>query len=191
MRKMLTMLALALTAALAIGTATVLAHDGSDDNGEHAAACVQAPGSTGDDKRLAREGEGTSGDDNESGDQGDDNINGHEGDDEIDGHHGDDDLCGDKGDDDLNGGPGNDDLDGGPGNDTIKGGTGDDSEQGDSGKDDLTGGPGSDVLSSGSGNDRIHSRDGRRDRIRCGRGHDVVTADRKDRVSGCERVKRS
>jgi hypothetical protein len=29
-------------------------------------------------------------------------------------------------------------------------------------------------------------RDGKRDRVNCGRGHDSASVDRKDRVRGCE-----
>ncbi len=49
---------------------------------------------------------------------------------------------------------------------------------------------GRDCVRGGSGNDRVFARDGARDRIKCGRGRDVVFADRRDRVKGCERVKR-
>jgi hypothetical protein len=49
---------------------------------------------------------------------------------------------------------------------------------------------GRDCVRAAKGNDRIFARDGVRDRIKCGRGRDVVFADRRDRVKGCERVKR-
>lgn len=49
---------------------------------------------------------------------------------------------------------------------------------------------GKDCVRAGKGNDRILARDGARDRIRCGRGRDVVFADRRDRAKGCERVRR-
>jgi hypothetical protein len=49
---------------------------------------------------------------------------------------------------------------------------------------------GRDCVRAGKGNDRIFTRDGTRDRIKCGRGRDLVYADRRDRVKGCERVKR-
>ena len=49
---------------------------------------------------------------------------------------------------------------------------------------------GRDCVRAGRGNDRIKARDGTRDRIRCGRGRDVAFVDRRDRVKGCERVRR-
>ncbi len=82
-------------------------------------------------------------------------------------------LYGQAGDDRLSGGPGADRLFGGPGRDR------------------LSGGPGADRFSGGAGADRISARDGRRERISCGSGRDIVTADRNDRVArDCERVTR-
>jgi Tol biopolymer transport system component len=46
--------------------------------------------------------------------------------------------------------------------------------------------PGGDIISAGAGDDRIHARNGHRDRVICGSGHDTVWADRSDRLSGCE-----
>ena len=69
----------------------------------------------------------------------------------------------------------------GAGSDRVEGGAGSDLLQGGSGRDRLTG---------GAGNDRINARDGRRDTVRCGRGNDRVTADRRDRAIGCERIAR-
>ena len=54
----------------------------------------------------------------------------------------------------------------------------------------MTGGRGNDIVTGGSGNDAISVRDGRRDRVNCGRGRDRVRADRRDRLRGCERVRR-
>jgi len=63
--------------------------------------------------------------------------------------------------------------------------------KGNSGKDRIVGSTGRDVVSGGSGSDRIDVRDGKRDRVNCGRGRDTVIADSKDRVSdNCERVVR-
>jgi hypothetical protein len=43
----------------------------------------------------------------------------------------------------------------------------------------------------GGANDRINSRDKRRETVRCGKGkRHRVTADRKDKLRGCERVRR-
>jgi Tol biopolymer transport system component len=69
--------------------------------------------------------------------------------------------------------PGPDCLDGGPGNDTLNGGTG------------------ADRLVGGAGNDLLLARDGGRDDVNCGSGRkDRAQADKKDRVRGCEKVKR-
>src|SRR5919199_124970 len=103
-RRMLMLLALAALAAMAIGTATVLADDGSDDNGSGDTTACTAPqqGDTSsgrDDRVLFREDSGTRGDDNEQGTSGDDNEQGDEGNDELNGEAGDDHLDGDQGDD--------------------------------------------------------------------------------------------
>jgi hypothetical protein len=49
---------------------------------------------------------------------------------------------------------------------------------------------GGDVLAAGAGNDVVHARNSRRDTISCGTGRDTVYADRTDRLSGCEVVRR-
>jgi hypothetical protein len=72
-------------------------------------------------------------------------------------------IFGRKGNDLLSGGPGSDLLDGGPGRDLIYGG----------GEDDV-----------------IRARDGQRDEIDCGGGHDRAVVDRKDSLAGCEVVQR-
>jgi hypothetical protein len=107
-------------------------------------------------------------------------LSGLAGNDRLDGAGGDDCVLGDTGDDRLSGGPGNDDVRGLAGNDLVRG---------DAGNDQLSGGPGSDHLSGGSGNDTIDAADGRRDWVSCGAGRDSVTADRGDRLSGCEAKK--
>jgi hypothetical protein len=59
------------------------------------------------------------------------------------------------------------------------------------GTDDIHPGAGRDRVAAGAGPDVIYARDGYRDVISCGRGRDLVIADRKDKVSGdCERVRR-
>ena len=90
-------------------------------------------------------------------------------------------LFGDTGNDRLFGSGRNDRLFGGRGNDLLFGGRGNDL---------LVGGRGRDSLSGGRGRDRINSRDGRRDTVNCGPGRDRLTRDRRDRVRGCERVRR-
>lgn len=77
------------------------------------------------------------------------------------------------------------------GNDRLYGLAGNDRLFGGSGNDRLFGGTGRDLLDGGTGNDVISARDRARDTIRCGRGHDTVTADRIDAVArDCERVTR-
>ena len=97
----------------------------------------------------------------------------------------------------LTGLDGNDILYGLAGDDCLDGGLGNDRLAGDDGNDRLTGGEGNDIISAGSGvdtvdagagNDRINVRDRKRDRVDCGPGRDRVTADRGDRLRGCERV---
>ena len=68
--------------------------------------------------------------------------------------------------------PERDRLFGGPGNDRI---------QADYGRD---------LVSGGSGRDDIFSRDGARDLVTCGAGRDRALVDDRDRVRGCETVKR-
>jgi uncharacterized repeat protein (TIGR01451 family) len=117
-------------------------------------------------------------------------LHGFLGGDEIKGFLGDDCLFGDIGDDFLDGGPGNDFLSGGRGNDRENGGPGDDTVNGDGGRDTLNGGTGNDTLNGGTGNDTIKARDRTRDKVDCGPGKDKVVADRKDKLTGCELVKR-
>ena len=91
----------------------------------------------------------------------------------------------------LKGRGGNDRLIGGAGDDCLSGGGGKDRVSGGGGKDKLTGGKGVDRLDGGAGNDVVNSRDKRRETVRCGKGRrDRVIADKKDRLRGCERVKR-
>jgi hypothetical protein len=110
--------------------------------------------------------------------------------DQLDGGPGGETLVGRAGADRLRGFDGDDCLDGGNGNDSLWGGKGNDTLNGRGGKDSIDGGPGADVLIGGPGNDVIGARDGEPDIITCGNGRDSVRADRADRVSGCERVRR-
>ncbi|MEA2375588.1 MAG: hypothetical protein QOD53_2051 [Thermoleophilaceae bacterium] len=102
--------------------------------------------------------------------------------DRILGGRGNDVISGLEGDDCLYGQSGRDRLKGGPGNDTLKGGKGADRSKG---------GPGKNKIDGGSGNDRIDSRNGVKEKVRCGKGRDTVRADRKDKLRGCERVRRA
>jgi len=119
-----------------------------------------------------------------------DRLFGGRGNDRLSGEAGRDRLRGEAGRDRLRGGLGRDRLAGGSGRDRLRGGPASDIVGGGSGADRLSGGAARDLIIGGSGNDRINAIDGRRDRIRCGRGRDRVLADRADAVAGCERVRR-
>jgi hypothetical protein len=100
-------------------------------------------------------------------------------------------LVGFGGNDVLIGLAGDDCLSGGIGSDTLAAGAGNDTLAGDAGNDILRGDSGTDRFAGGAGNDTINSRDGRRETVDCGLGsRDRVTADRVDRVVGCEIVRR-
>ena len=75
------------------------------------------------------------------------------------------------------------------GADIIHGSSSDDSLAGGAGADEVYGEEGQDLLLGGTGDDFIEAADGVRDRIGCGSGSDVVSADSKDLVaSDCETV---
>ncbi len=113
---------------------------------------------------------------------GNDVIRGGRGRDCLTGGVGNDRLLGERDGDKLSGGPGRDRLSGQPGADLLNGARGNDR---------LVGGTGPDRLNGGPGNDFISARRGSRDTVRCGGGRrDVAVVDRRDRVSGCERVRR-
>lgn len=134
--------------------------------------------------------DGGAGNDRLAGGSGNDNLAGAAGADKLSGGSGKDRLAGGAGKDGLNAGAGNDRLDGGAGNDVIDGGSGDDALKGGAGNDRISGGTGRNSFSGGTGNDSIAAANGRRERINCGPGRDRVTADRTDRLTGCERVSR-
>ena len=94
------------------------------------------------------------------------------------------------GNDRVLGGGGPDCLEGQAGNDVLLGQAGSDRLVGGPGADRLVGGAGQNSVSGGRGNDRVNAANGVRDRVDCGRGRDAVTADRTDRLRGCERVRR-
>jgi hypothetical protein len=97
-------------------------------------------------------------------------------------------ITGTKGKDVLSGGKGEDCISGGPGNDTLSGGDGADSLSGGAGNDAIDGGKGRNKISGGAGNDAINAANHSRDTVNCGSGRDKVTADRMDRLRGCEHV---
>ena len=124
-----------------------------------------------------------------------DRILGGDGDDQIEALLGPDAVFGQDGDDRLVGEAAGAERPGPRGNpgeaDTLSGGAGNDHLIGGYGPDRITGGSGIDRISGGDENDTIGVRDGSRDKVRCGRGRDTVTADRGDSVSrDCERVRR-
>jgi Ca2+-binding RTX toxin-like protein len=104
-------------------------------------------------------------------------------------------MAGRAGDDVLISGAGNDDVNGGTGDDVITTGAGDDVIN------DTTGAITrsvtasaaaarfSNVIDAGAGKDRINSFNRKRDKVKCGKGKDRVTADKFDKLIGCEKVK--
>lgn len=76
------------------------------------------------------------------------------------------------------------------GNDRINGLGGNDVIAADAGRDRVAGGKGRDRMFGGAGRDRLAGRDRARDRINGGKGRDRGTADRRDRVTGVERLRR-
>jgi hypothetical protein len=100
-------------------------------------------------------------------------------------------IFGRGGGDSIRGGDGNDCLVGGAGNDTLRGDSGDDRLTGGSGTDTLIGGAGVNAYDAGSGNDVVDSVNQRVELVRCGAGQDKASVDRRDQVSGCERVTRA
>jgi uncharacterized repeat protein (TIGR01451 family) len=122
--------------------------------------------------------------------EGSDLLRGLDGADCLWGGEGNDVLDGDGGDDRLWGGNGRDRLVAGDGNDLLYGGLKRDVLIGGNGDDFISPGPGRDLVRAGAGNDVINARDGSRDVIECASGVDRVTADRRDRLRGCEQVSR-
>ena len=90
----------------------------------------------------------------------------------------------------LAGGGGGDLLRGGGGGDRLLGGGKRDRLVGAGGGDFLKGGGGRDRALGGAGDDRLALKDGARDLGKCGPGRDSGRADRKDRLRGCEAVRR-
>jgi uncharacterized repeat protein (TIGR01451 family) len=117
-------------------------------------------------------------------------VRGLDGSDCLWGGEGDDVLDGDGGDDRLWGGNGRDRVVAGDGNDLLYGGLKGDVLIGGLGDDFIAPGTGRDLVRAGAGNDVINARDGSRDVIECASGVDRVTADRRDRLRGCEQVAR-
>ena len=120
---------------------------------------------------------------------GNDRLHGQSGSDRINGERGRDRINGGSSRDVISAGSSGDRVAGSQGGDRINGNSGNDLIKGNSGRDRIKGSSGRDRLYGGSGGDRIDARDGRRDRVNCGSGRDIVIADRRDRVArNCERV---
>jgi Ca2+-binding RTX toxin-like protein len=132
--------------------------------------------------------DGAGGDDVLDGGDDNDKVVGGSGNDQIRGDDGRDELFGGNGNDRLDGGDGRDMLAAGAGNDRLVGGPGSDQLFGEAGKDRIIGGSGANRIDGGTGNDSIDTRNGVVDTILCGAGDDRVRADRKDKLSACERV---
>jgi WD40 repeat protein len=99
------------------------------------------------------------------------------------------DLWGTAADDLLVGTAGPETICGLGGDDRIIASDGSDAVVGGPGRDDLVAGPGRDVVVAGLGDDLIDARDGERDTIEAGQGHDVAQADRDlDRTAGVARA---
>lgn len=132
-----------------------------------------------------------SGNDRVSGLAGADCLFGQGGNDTLNGGSGNDRLNGAKGKDKLKGGAGKDALAGGKGNDRLDGGKGNDRLDGGAGNDKLIGGKGKNRYRGGSGNDTINARNRKKETVNCGKGRkDRAVVDRKDKVKGCEKVRR-
>ncbi len=170
------------------GTFTFKANDGAADSNVATSSLVAVPKNGG---RCSNRYIGSAARDTIVGSPFGDRISGASGRDVIGARAGDDCVSGNGSGDRLAGEGGRDRVSGNSGNDTLFGGPGADQLFGGSGRDRLSAGSGRNRLSGGGGNDRILARNRRIDRINCGAGRDLVTADRRDRVArNCERVRR-
>jgi hypothetical protein len=125
---------------------------------------------------------GSAGDDAITGSSDSNFVRGGRGGDTVSGERGDDLVFGERGADTIDGGSGADGLHGGGGRDTLRGGRGDDK---------MSGGPDVNRYRGGAGNDAIDARNRTRELVDCGRGRrDTARVDRRDRVRGCERIRR-
>lgn len=130
--------------------------------------------------------EGGNGGDTLVGDARANKLTGEGGKDELRGNSGNDRLVGGGGNNVFTGGGSEDDtMVGGPGGDVLFGERGADRMFGGLGRDRLAAGRGRDEVFAGAGDDRVNARDGRRDRVRCGPGSDLVRFDPLDLLFGC------
>jgi Ca2+-binding RTX toxin-like protein len=130
---------------------------------------------------------GLSGDDRVVGRGDADALSGNSGNDRVSGGSGNDRVFGRSGDDGASGNAGDDRVSAGSGDDRVFGRTGNDGVSGNAGDDRVDGGSGNDRLFGRRGDDFLDARDGERDLVYCGSGHDTVRADRADLLRGCER----
>jgi hypothetical protein len=99
----------------------------------------------------------------------------------IRGRRGKDKIKGKQGDDCLRGGKGGDKVRGNKHRDVLKGGKG---------RDRLRGGKGRDKFKAGKGRDRVNAKGGKREKVKCGKGRDIAKVGRRDKVRGCEKLRR-
>ena len=100
-------------------------------------------------------------------------------------------LLGRGGRDKASGRRGSDCIKGQRGRDRLRAGPGADRVSGGPGRDKLVAGKGRDTLKGGAGSDRLFANGGGRDKVRCGGGgHDRAVIDKRDKVRGCETVRR-
>ena len=168
-----------------VGVDTLAGGDGADElrgGTEHDVM----DGGSGDDQIF-----GDAGQDTITGADGSDSLSGGTGFDDLDGGAGDDRLLGQADSDALNGGDGNDRIEGGDSADRIAGGRGNDVLIAGAANDIVTDSGGSNRVDAGAGADVISVRNGRRDVVSCGAGKDRISADRGDKLKGCEKVRRS
>ena len=92
--------------------------------------------------------------------------------------------------DTIRGAGGRDKIKAGLGDDCVFGGKGRDTMKGEDGADTIKSGKGRDRANGGPGDDLLKVRGSGRDRAACGAGKDVAIVDKRDRVSGCEKVKK-
>jgi len=85
--------------------------------------------------------------------------------------------------------PGPNQINGGKGPDKVEGGKSDEEIKTGKGKDTVDPGKGEDRVVSGPGDDSVDTTDGQEDDVNCGLGDDMVRADKKDNLKGCEEVK--
>ena len=168
-----------------VGVDTLAGGDGADELSGGTEHDVM-DGGTGDDKLL-----GDAGQDTLTGGDGGDALSGGTGFDDLDGGAGDDKLFGQADSDALNGGAGNDRIEGGDSADRISGGSGNDVLLAGAANDIITDAAGENRVDAGGGADVISVSNGKRDVVNCGAGKDRISADRGDKLKGCEKVRRA